>query len=142
MALQPVAVMGIDGWVFTPKEKLDNLFMHYVSANKSQSNDARNLTYSYQYTLATWNNSKDKLMADLEKELNLYFGGYYSSVSSLVKVKEDPQRGGAYILEIFLEVKDEYGKTFNLAKMLSDFTSKSSKWVNMNNYGDPNQFAQ
>lgn len=142
MGLLPVAVMGLDGWVFTPKEKLDNLFMHFVSANKSQSVTAKDYTYSYQYILATWQGSPQKLIEDLTTALNQYFGGgYFKSVEAAVDLKPHPTKGDAFNLEIFLEVKDEYGKTFNLSKVLQDFTSKSSQWVNLNNYGDSEQYA-
>lgn len=143
MELQPVPVMGLDGWVFTPKEKMDNLFMNFVSANKSQSVTAPHLTFSYQYILAMWQMSREKLQDDLRKALMQYFGPpYFASVTVDVKVKEDTTKGGAYNLEIYLEAKDEYGKSFNLSKILQDFTSKSSRWVNLNNYGNPDQFSE
>lgn len=142
MDLQPVAVLGLDGWVGTPKEKMDALFMDFVSANKSQSVTAKNLTYSYQYILATWQGSEQKLIDDLQRELTQYFSGYYTSVEVAVKLTPSATKGDALNLEIFLEAKDGYGKTYNLAKTLQDFQSKSSKWVNLNNYGDPDQYTQ
>lgn len=141
MELQPVAVLGLDGWIYTPKEKMDALFMDFVSSNKSQSNTSKDSTYSYQYVLATWQGSEQKLIDDLQREMKLYYSSYYTSVEVAVKLTLSATKGDALNLEIFLEAKDEYGKTYNLAKVLQDFKSKSNKWVNLNNYGDPEQYA-
>jgi hypothetical protein len=140
--LQPASVLGLDGWVFTPKEKMDALFMDFVSANKSQSVSAKDLTYSYQYILAMWQGSEQKLMDDLQFALKQYFGGYYTKVEASVRLDRSATVGDALDLQIFLEATDGYGKTFNLAKVLQDFTSKSSQWVNLNNYGDPGKFVE
>lgn len=142
MSLQPVAVLGLDGWVNTPKEKMDNLFMHFVESNKSQSVTAKDSTFSFQYILNNGRASEVKLRDELTYALTTYFGGYYSDVTASVNVVEDPKLGGASILEIFLEVKDEYGKSYNLAKVSSDINSKTIRWININNYGDANKFSQ
>ncbi len=143
MQLQPVPVLGLDGWVYTPREKMDNLFLHFVEANRSQSVLSRESVYSFQYILATCQQAEEKLVADLKTALTQYFGPpYFASVDVGVNVIEDPTRGGALILQIFLEAKDEHGKSFNIAKVSSDITSKTIRWANLNNYGDENQFAQ
>jgi hypothetical protein len=142
MSLQPVAVLGLDGWVFTPKEKMDNLFMHFVEANYSQSTLSRGQAFSFQRVLFDCNNVPGLLVDQLKKVMTTYFGGYYTEVNCEIAVLPDPAVGDALILRIYLTAKDEYGKVFNLAKESSDVNSKTVRWANLNNYGDENVFAQ
>ena len=142
MALQPVAVLGLDGWVVTPREKMDNLWVHFVEANHSQTTLSRGAAYSFQYILTTFSDDQIGLSNEIQRVLNLYYGAYFATVSSQVSVKPDPQRPGTMVLHIFLVVTDEYGKEYNLAKVSSDIKSKTIRWANLNNYGDENRFNQ
>lgn len=141
MALQPVPVLGLDGWVNTPKEKMDNLFMHFVEANHSQSTLARGSVYSFQRILFDSNNIPALLNNNLKKALVDYFQGYYTSVECEVNTLEDPKKGDALILRIYLTVKDEFGKIYNLARESSDVNSKTVRWANINNFGNEAQFS-
>ncbi len=140
MALQPVPVLGLDGWVNTPSEKMDNLFMHFVEANHSQTTLSRGYTYSFQYILELHRHDKDGLASRLQRDMTSYFQSYYSSASCEITVIENPAKT-SYILRIFLKVTDIYGKEHNLARVSSDVNSKTVRWSNLNNYGDENQFA-
>lgn len=142
MALQPVAVLGLDGWVNTPKEKLDNLFVHFVEANHSQTTLSRGHAYSFQYLIATNREAFSTLCEQMQSTLKEYFGGYYTSVDASVTVVNDPQKGDAVILQIYLTVKDEYGAEYNLARISSDIKLKTVKWSNLNNFGDENIYNQ
>ncbi len=142
MSLQPVAVLGLDGWVSTPKEKMDNLFMHFVEANHSQSTLSRGYAYSFQRVLFECNNKPSLLEDQLKKTLTNYFGGYYLDVDCEISVIPDPKKGDALILRIYLTAKDEYGKVHNLARESSDINSKTIRWANLNNFGDENVFTQ
>lgn len=141
MALQPVPILGLSGWIFTPGEKMDNLFMHYVESNYSQAVGAYGQVFSFQYLLAMYGDKPTALADEIKKSLSTYFGGYYTSVECSVDTIVDPTKGGALILRIFLVAKDDIGKTYNLAKESSNINGKTIRWANYNNYGDPNMFA-
>ena len=66
----------------------------------------------------------------------------FKEVDITVDTIIDPLKQDTLILRIFLEVEDEYGKVFNLAKVSSNVNSKTIRWANMNNYGDPDIFNQ
>ena len=142
MALQPVAILGLDGWVNTPKEKMDNLFMHFVEANHSQSTLARGYAYSFQRVLFDCKDSPVRLTDDLKRVMTSYFEGYYLEVDCEIAVIPDPTKGNALILRIYLTAKDEYGKVYNLARESSDVNSKTVRWANINNFGDENIFTE
>lgn len=142
MGLQPVPILGLDGWVSTPKEKMDNLFMHFVEANHSQSTLARGYAYSFQRILFDGKDNKEYIRDELSRVLLTYYGGYYKSVNCEVVILKDPNKGDALILRIFLTAKDEYGKEYNLAKESSDIKSKTIRWANYNNFGNENIFVQ
>ena len=142
MALHPVAVLGLDGWVNTPKEKMDNLFMHFVEANYSKSTVSRGSAYSFQRILYNGQGNPTYLKNELQKILTEYFRGYYTEVNCEINVTDDPTKGDALILRIYLVVKDEYGKEYNLAKESSNVNSKTIRWANLNNYGDASAFVK
>lgn len=142
MALQPVAVLGLEGWVNIPGEKMDNLFMHFVEANYSQSTLARGQAYSFQRILADNQQNPTGITTNLESALSTYFRGYFASVDVQVSVISDPTVYDALILQVYLSASDEYGKQYNLAKQSSNINSKTIKWANLNNYGSTTIFNQ
>jgi hypothetical protein len=139
--LQPVAVLGVEGWINTPKEKLDVLWAHFYEANYSQSTLSRGQVYSYPYLLQLYRDQPSMLQDKLQDNVTLYLSNYFSSVTVQVSVHEDPTKGDALTIEIFVGVKDEYGKEYTLSKVLDDVNSYSRRWINMNNYGDPDTFG-
>ena len=142
MELQPVAVLGIEGWITTPTEKMDNLFMHFVESNYSQTVTCLGQVYSFQYILNQFRDNPNGLVNEIKTKMSLYFSGYFKKVDITVDTIIDPLKQDTLILRIFLEVEDEYGKVFNLAKVSSNINSKTIRWANMNNYGDPDFFNQ
>lgn len=142
MELQPVAVLGIEGWITTPTEKMDNLFMHFVESNYSQTVTCLGQVYSFQYILNQFRDNPNGLVNEIKTKMSLYFSGYFKEVEITVDTIIDPLKQDTLILRIFLEVEDEYGKVFNLAKVSSNVNSKTIRWANMNNYGDPDIFNQ
>jgi hypothetical protein len=139
--LQPIPILGTEGWIYTPAEKMDNLFMHFVESYYSQTVTATNSVYSFQRILHDFRDNPIGLVNQLKTVLATYFGGYYSEVNVEVDTIVNPKNADSLILRIYLTVKDEYGKEFNLAKISSDLSSKTIRWANINNYGNENIFA-
>ncbi len=140
--LQPLAILGTEGWVYTPSEKMDNLFMHFVESNFSQTVTSTSAIYSFQRILHDFRENRIGLVDKLKSSLTMYYSGYFSEVNVEVDTIVDPKKGDSLILRIFLIAKDEFGKEFNLAKVSSDVNSKTIKWANLNNYGNENIYNQ
>lgn len=140
--LQPLAILGTEGWVFTPAEKIDNLFMHFVESNFSQTVTSTNAIYSFQRILHDYRENKIGLVDKMKSSLTSYYLGYFAEVNVEVDTIVDPKQRDSLILRFFLTVKDEFGKEYNLAKISSDVNSKTIKWANLNNYGNENIYNQ
>ena len=90
MELQPVAVLGIEGWITTPTEKMDNLFMHFVESNYSQTVTCLGQVYSFQYILNQFRDNPNGLVNEIKTKMSLYFSGYFKEVDITVDTIIDP----------------------------------------------------
>lgn len=123
------------GWVKSSEITGDFLFAHFFASDYSQTQIYNGNVSSFANIMQKNLDSLDNLVRDLQSSLLVYYSRYFDNVVVEVNVKDDTSNISKTSLLIYVQFTDKDGKSYNLAKLIRDITSKSSKIIDINNNG-------
>ncbi len=122
-------------WITSSIQKADYLFSHFFESNYSQTEIYKDNVSSFAYLVAIYSEDPDRLVSEVQKTLQNYFGRYFNTVVCEVTWFANKLNTSIIELTIYLTFIDDEGKEYNLSRVLSTTGGKIVSVLNSNNYG-------